>query len=114
MKTDAGKDRIIPIARKILPFVSELYCEGSYLLCHDGRRYSRTLFMQSIWEPAMQSLKLNHLPHDTRYSCATMMDRAGVNQNCIKEILGHAKKDVTNKVYIKKSLDDLLKAIDMI
>ncbi len=114
MKTDAGKDRIIPIARKILPFVSELYCEGSYLLCHDGRRYSRTLFMQSIWKPAMQSLKLNHLPHDTRYSCATMMDRAGVNQNCIKEILGLAKKDVTNKVYIKKSLDDLLKAIDMI
>lgn len=42
------------------------------------------------------------------------MDRANVNPNCIKEILGHSKGDITNKVYVKKNLDDLLFAINMI
>lgn len=114
IKTDAGKDRIIPIANKILPFISKLYCENTYLLRHGRQRYSRPAFLQNIWQPAMETMKFSHLPHDTRYTCATMMDRAGVNQNCIKEILGHAKGDVTNKIYIKKSLEDLVKAIDMI
>lgn len=114
IKTDAGKDRIIPIADKILPFVSELYCEDSYLVRHGKKRRSYTGFMDTIWNPTMEKAGMKHLPHDTRYTCATLMDRANVNQNCIKEILGHSKGDVTNKVYIKKSLDDLLSAINMI
>ena len=113
LKTDAGKDRIIPVSDKIFSFVSELYCENLYLVRHGKKRYSRTNFLNNIWNPAMDKLNMNHLPHDTRYTCATLMDRANVNPNCIKEILGHSKGDVTNKVYIKKSLDDLLSAINM-
>lgn len=114
LKTDAGKDRIIPIADRIFLFVSELYCENLYLVRHGNKRHSRPNFLNTIWNPTMDKFNLNHLPHDTRYTCATLMDRANVNPNCIKEILGHSKGDVTNKVYVKKSLDDLLLAINMI
>ena len=114
IKTEAGKDRIIPISNKILPFISQLYCENLYLIRHGKKRYSRPNFLNNIWNPTMNKFNLNHLPHDTRYTCATLMDRANVNQNCIKEILGHSKGDITSKVYIKKNLEDLICAINMI
>lgn len=115
IKTDSGKNRIIPISDKIDIFVRELYCtENTYLLSHDSKRYSRVVFMQNIWEPSMQMLCLKHLPHDTRYTCATLMDRANVNENSKKTILGHAKKGVTNSIYVEKDLQDLLDTINMI
>ena len=115
LKTEAGKNRIIPIADKICPFIEEIHnTESVYLFNHQLKRYSRSHFMKSIWEPAMKYLGMDHLPHDTRYTCATMMDRAGVNENSKKTILGHSKKGITNKVYVEKDLDDLLSAINMI
>lgn len=115
VKTDAGKDRMIPISNKILPFVSEIYrIENHYLLSQKGKRYSRKAFMNNIWNPTMVNLKMKHLPHDTRYTCASMMDRVGVNENSKKTILGHTKSGVTNKIYIEKDLKDLLDAINMI
>lgn len=115
VKTSAGINRIIPIAQKILPFIQNLYdSRKPYLLTHDSKRYSRADFMKAFWEPAMNLLGMNHLPHDTRYACATMMDRANVNENSKKTILGHSKEGVTNKIYVEKDLQDLLTAIDMI
>ncbi len=115
LKTAAGKNRIIPIADKIYHFVQELYDErNKYLLSNGPRRYYRFLFLQNIWDPAMESLNMVHLPHDTRYTCATMMDRAGVNENSKKTILGHAKQGTTNSIYVEKDLKDLLDAINMI
>lgn len=115
VKTDAGKSRTIPLADKIYPYVKELMrSSGAYLLNNNGHRYLRTAFMDSIWSPSMQLIRANHLPHDTRYTCASMMDRAGVNENAKRTILGHIKDGVTNKVYVQKDLQDLLDAINMI
>lgn len=115
VKTSAGINRIIPISQKILPFIQHLYnSRNSYLLVHDSKRYSRADFMKAFWDPAMNLLGMKHLPHDTRYTCATMMDRANVNENSKKTILGHSKEGVTNKIYVEKDLQDLLTAIDMI
>ena len=115
VKTDAGKSRTIPLADKIYPYVQELMqSSGAYLLDNKGHRYCRTVFLDAIWNPAMQLIHADHLPHDTRYTCASMMDRAGVNENAKRTILGHVKDGVTNKVYVQKDLVDLLNAINMI
>lgn len=115
VKTSAGINRVIPISDKIYPFVQSIYDPAStYLLSHNLKRYSRSNFLKYIWDPAMTALDLKHLPHDTRYACATMMDRAGVNENSKKTILGHSKEGVTNKIYVEKDLNDLLNAINMI
>lgn len=51
-------------------------------------------------------------PHDTRHTCATLLDGAEVNDNARKMILGHARGDVTNGVYTHKTLRQLRKAIE--
>jgi len=115
LKTDAGIDRIIPIADKIFPFVEEIYApESLYLFTHHSKRYSRDYFMKNVWEPVMCYLGTEHLPHDTRYTCASLMDRAKVEENSKKTIIGHAKEGITNRIYVEKDLQDLLTAINMI
>jgi integrase len=114
VKTTSGKNRIIPIADKILPFVAALHSDKRYLLDNNGTRYYRKSFLEKVWTPAMGILGAAHMPHDTRYTCASMLDRAGANQNAIKDILGHSKDGVTNKVYVKKDITDLLAAVNSI
>ncbi|MCI8926384.1 MAG: tyrosine-type recombinase/integrase [Lachnospiraceae bacterium] len=115
VKTAAGKKRIIPIADKVYPFIEELYNgQNVYLLSHGGKRYTYNRFIECVWTPAMEYLNMEHLPHDTRYTCASMMDRAKVNDNSKKTILGHAKEGITNRIYVEKDLQDLLTAINMI
>lgn len=115
VKTDAGKDRIIPIADKIHPFVENIYApENLYFIGTGRKRISRGQFVKTVWNPVMEMLGMAHLPHDTRYTCASMLDRSGVNDNTKKTILGHEKDGVTNKVYVQKDLKDLLDAINSI
>lgn len=115
VKTDAGIDRIIPLADKIIPFISDLYNrDNTYLLTHKNKRFKRATFLKQVWEPTMEKLNMDNLPHDTRYTCATLMDRAEINKNCQKAILGHEQDSVTDKVYVEKDLKDLLCAINRI
>ena len=57
---------------------------------------------------------MNHTIHETRHTCATLLDSAEANDMAIKRILGHAGQGVTKKVYIHKTVEDLLKAIDRV
>jgi integrase len=57
---------------------------------------------------------MKHTPHDTRYTTATILDNAGANRVCIKKIMGHSTKDVTDGVYIQKDLSELANAIELI
>lgn len=114
VKTISGKNRCIPIADKIFPFVEEIFSSSIYLLDNNGKRYPRAKFLNSIWQPVMTKLNMQHLPHDTRYTCATLLDRASVNENAKKKILGHKGNDITNGVYVQKDIFDLLEAINSI
>lgn len=115
MKTDAGRDRIIPIHESIVPFVSYFISDNEYFFTNCGSKWSYSRFQVTFWNPLMKRLNMNHLPHDTRHTCATLLDRANANPNCIKDILGHAREGITNKVYVdKKNLDDLVRAINLI
>lgn len=62
----------------------------------------------------MAKLNLDHLPHDGRHTCATLLDNADVNKTIVKKILGHAGDDVTEKVYTHKTIQQLVEAINLI
>ncbi|TCL54767.1 hypothetical protein EDD76_1188 [Kineothrix alysoides] len=62
----------------------------------------------------MEKLRMELLPHDTRYTCASLMDRAGINENYKKLILDHARPDITNSTYVQKDLLDLINTINII
>lgn len=120
IKTEAGKDRIIPINKKILPFIEKRYREGRkngyrYLIVNfKGEQMKYSNFKREKFDNIMEQLNMEHLPHDGRHTCATLLDRAGANKLSIKRILGHASQDVTDKVYTHKDIQDLLDAIDLI
>lgn len=115
IKTTAGRNRAIPISDKIYPFIESLYNEnGKYLFEFDGKQLNYDKYRSKFWEPVMNQFKMNHLPHDGRHTCSTLMDNAGVNDTIKKKILGHAGKDVTQKVYTHKTIQQLLDAINLI
>lgn len=116
-KTEAGKNRLIPIADKILPFV-QAACErstGNTLYTNErGKTLNYDEYRSAYWSPAMNMLRLNHLPHDGRHTCATLLNNADVNEKITKLILGHASKDITERVYTHKTVEQLLEAVNKI
>lgn len=118
MKTTSGKNRYIPIAEKIFPFIKEFYnmAASNYLISPPGERahMSYDRFNTNYLHPAMNILGFKHLGHDGRHTCATLLDNAGVNNIIKKKILGHSTKDITEKVYTHKTIDQLIEAINLI
>lgn len=115
-KTDAGKNRVIPIHKKILPLVKKWYDAGNeYLIYnHENNQMSYWNYYEEKWKKIMEQLELDHKPHDTRHTFATYMDRTSANKLCTKRILGHASKDITDKVYTHKDIEELIAAIDLL
>lgn len=116
MKTEAGKNRVIPINKKILPYIERRMAEGNeYLISnHKQAQMSYWTYTGVHWNRIMGQLEMEHLPHDCRHTFATLMDNAGANKLSIKRIIGHASKDITDKVYTHKDISELKKAIDLI
>ena len=115
-KTDAGKNRIIPISKKILPYISKRYNKDQCWLIRqdDGKAFEKNNFRSSYFNPTMEALNMYHTPHECRHTCASLMDAAGVNRVSQQLILGHKGANITEQVYIHKNLEELIKAIDLI
>nr|WP_304358286.1 tyrosine-type recombinase/integrase [Clostridium paraputrificum] len=116
IKTDAGKNRIIPINKKILPFIKNRLEKGhEYLIVNSRNKpmkydnYYRERFI-----PIMEQLNMNHRPHDARHTFATLMNNADANTTSIKKIIGHSSYLTTEKIYTHKDIEELRKAIDLI
>lgn len=77
-KTSAGKSRVIPINRKILPYITKYYNQGNeYLITSPkGKQFTYSKYIRECWEPLMEQLQLNHTPHETRYTTASKLDDA--------------------------------------
>lgn len=120
MKTAAGKNRAIPIAKKIFPFIAAMYSPDNDYLVMDARdskpmkTYDR--LREHIWEKsaAIKELPTEHLPGDGRHTCATLLDDAKINLKTIQLILGHRSANITHRVYTHKTIEQLVEAIDLI
>lgn len=115
-KTDAGKDRIIPINKKIHPLIeNRMDPQNKYLFVNSlGNKITYDSFRKDRWMPLMDELKMKHRAHECRHTFATLMDNAGANKLSIKKIMGHASQDITDKVYTHKDINELLKAVDLL
>ena len=107
MKTDAGKQRTIPIHSKIQSLVKKNYdfsmSVGSKTLLSDkGQTHSGKWEMTydkyaSRFNKVISLLKLNpeHRPHDPRGTFITRMKKAEVDEYAVKALVGHSTKDIT-------------------
>ena len=117
MKTEAGKDRIIPLNDKIIPLVKNRYDANKKYLINNkfGNHYTYGTYMSGNFNTCMGKLKMKHLPHDGRHTFASLMDSAGANDVCIKLIMGHSmKNDTTKGTYTHKTLEELLTEVNKI
>ena len=115
-KTDAGI-RTVPIADKILPYFEYWYnlndCE--YLLSTpEGKHFEYRNYYDSYWTPLVETLGMEHRPHDTRHTCISLLAAAGVDERIIKKIVGHKGQGVTETVYTHFEIAELLDAINKI
>ncbi len=113
-KTEAGTNRVIPIHKKIHHLIeARMDPNNEYLVTnHENKQMSYYVYYHERWKKIMEQLEMKHRPHDCRHTFATLMDNAGANKLSIKRIMGHASKDITDKVYTHKDIEQLLIAID--
>lgn len=93
LKTEAGKNRVIPINKKIEPFIRKYYEENKdkkYLITNAfGRQMQYSNYRREKWDNIMEKMQFDevHRPHDARHTFASLMDSANANKLCIKRIM---------------------------
>lgn len=114
-KTDAG-GRKVPIAEKVVPFWAHWMSKpGEYLLQKpDGGKMDTHTFRELYFCGKLEQIEMDHLPHDTRHTCITLLQMAEVPKTIIRRIVGHQDKDVTDKVYTHYEIAQLVDAINKI
>jgi integrase len=112
MKTTAGTNRIIPICNKIIPLVEARMDKScKYLISNKfGNHYTYKVFYDSF-VTTMKKLNMHHIPHDCRYTFASLADNVGMNEVCLKKIMGHSIQDITKGVYTDKLPHELLEEV---
>jgi integrase len=117
VKTDAGKDRVIPIHPKTLPFVKNyLSLMGDRLICDErGKAYSAERYRMGYYYPTLQRLAIRRLtPHACRHTFATLMAAAHADTLSIQQIMGHTDYAMTANVYSHLQIETLHQAIEKI
>nr|DAH22903.1 MAG TPA: Integrase [Caudoviricetes sp.] len=127
MKTEAGKNRIVPIHSKIRSLVKARYDEAislnsEYLFnCTDTATHRSNLKLtydkyRHRFDKIRDQLELNpeHRAHDGRKHFITLCKKYNVDEYAIKYMVGHTISDITEKVYTDRSIDWLKTEIEKI
>lgn len=113
IKTSAGKNRIVPIHSAILPIVkNRLNLDFDYLININGHKVSQTTY-RANWNILMTYLNIDKTPHECRHTFESVLDSKGANRRCIDLMMGHVSKDVGNRVYNHKTIEELRTAIEL-
>lgn len=115
LKTDAGRNRIIPILDEILPLVQYRYSQaGSYLFPREekGGRCSDNWYRKNIFYPLIEKAGVRRLtPHCCRHTFASLMAGKGVPPAAIQAILGHTNFSTTADNYVHLTPEQLHGAV---
>ena len=119
IKTEAGKDRIIPIHSEILEYVRYFYRMGSsnreYLLINSkGGKMEASNFRRRHYYPLLETLDIEKKsPHSTRHTYTTMLHASGAKQENIIKLVGHTDFKTTQEHYIHQTINELKNTIEM-
>jgi len=110
VKTDAGKERMVPIHSCIQDLVKQRIVSYGTML-----KGSPDYFRQPMYDK-LESLGIEkHTPHDCRHTFSRLCEKYKVNENDRKRMLGHSfGNDITNRIYGHRTLEDLREEIEKI
>lgn len=108
MKTDAGRNRLVPIHEAIVGLIKEIYDKNNKYLfyCTDGTNMTYDKYYKRFID-TMKSLNMVHKPHETRHTFITLSKTYNVDEYALKLIVGHKIQDITEKVYNHRTIDNL-------
>ena len=115
-KTEAGKNRIIPIHPKIIPLVIKRMENKTEYLIPNRRKsnyYEYNNFRTKEFMAIMKQLGMEHTIHDTRHTFATMISDVSDNESAITGIIGHTNINMTKK-YTHTSIEKMRKEMEKI
>lgn len=113
-KTAAGKGRIVPIHDRIKPLVKALVDQGhEYLFTINGRKVEKTKYYK-CWNEVMEKIGAEKTPHEARHTFETRLDNANANKKCIDLLMGHKSKDIGNRVYNHKTIQQLRDTVNLL
>jgi integrase len=129
VKTEAGKDRIIPIHPKIQKYVQARYeTAENYLIEYEKEignekkgtkrtvksRYNYEYYSDLYYE-TLKTLEIRRLtPHKARHTFATMVTSQCADRKAIALLIGHTDPNFTEKTYVQPDVERLRTAMESI
>lgn len=115
MKTDAGRDRIVPIHDRIRSIVEKHYStDKQYLFLDEAGRHMTYDQYRGRFKNVMHQIGAAHTPHEARHTFISCAKHFKIDDNIIKAIVGHKITDVTEAVYTHRPWSDFSDAIALI
>ena len=119
MKTNSGKNRIVPIHSKIKELVRSNYEQAQKLgfdnlfVGFDNRRVDKPPIVinyaqfSRMLDRLIKELELNpkHRLHDGRKTFVTMCKKYNVDEYAIKKLVGHTISDITERIYTDRDIE---------
>lgn len=116
LKSDAGKNRVIPLHKKIIPFVKQQLGDNHWLIQSNRGTAMSYQNTSNKYKHLFKYFEMEHQIHDTRKTAVSLMHSAGIPMEVIRIIVGHSGKGVTEKVYLykePKELVDIINSMDI-
>lgn len=114
-KTEAGRNRIIPIRPEGRAYFAEFAqkATGPLLLSgYEGQKIAAN-FRRRDFYPLLDRLKIDRkTPHATRHTFASWARRIGVAPEILQKILGHADYSTTANIYVHTDISELIEAVE--
>ena len=114
-KTEAGRNRVVPIAPVILTMVQGFsILHEEYLFSPTGRRITDKTFRNNIYYPALEAAGLPRLvPHCCRHTFSTLLKDVEGNKLDKMRIVGHSDEKTADH-YTHSQLSELSKITDQL
>ena len=126
LKTAAGKNRVVPIPEKVIPYVRKYAAlNGEKLFCYEyngqyigyNQKKLRTEFYATLDALGIQQIdeKPKRItPHSTRHTYNSMLNKCGVSASTRMKLLGQVSEKTNIRTYTHTDLEQMRAAVNMI
>lgn len=114
-KTEAGRNRIIPIRPEGRPYFAYFaaHATGPLLISGYTGQHNLNNFRRRDYYPLLDKLGIpRKTPHATRHTYASRARREGMAPEILQKILGHANYTTTANIYVHTDIEELVRAVE--
>lgn len=115
VKTEAGRNRVVPIYHRILPYFRRLRdkATGELLISGYSGRKTPDGWRANDYKRMLEQLGISYrVPHNTRKTMATNAAQSGVDQIALQKLMGWEDIGVGTKYYIEPNVAYLAQEMD--